>query len=220
MMQTVIPAHWYVVVKIYLIILSLFCSLIGAYYLFGFHFTLNGDALYETVSKYEMVKQRITKGELPLWEPYEGGGVSFMFQGSRDLVSMFLLRWMPAKDYVIVTGFFYICFGLFTMFVFLKELKCSDYASFIGSIIWGFSGFSLTGSADLMQGLLLALIPFGMLCTEKMIIQGKREWVFPFIIATSIQLTTGRWEFVQYSFTIYAVWIIASIWGRNDNLLL
>lgn len=204
--------------KIIIVGIAFFTILIAIYYLFGFKFLFHVDTLLMSYIKLSMFKEGITKNIIPFWNPYEGAGVPLMFMGSMDINSIFLLKWLSIRDYMVILGFLYICLIISFQYLFLKGIRCSDGAAILGSFIWGVNAFFLIYAHEFVYSLIGMFIPIGLL-SIKNIMDRKNNifWIIVFICITAVQFTTGRWALIQYLSLVYSIWIIINCYDHRKG---
>jgi len=173
-----------------------------------------GDITQVYAYYYGLAKDSWDNGEFSFWDPHNYGGMPH-----RDSVHLFypvsLLFLLSFKEWYLN---YYIIFHILVaglgMFGFLRVLGFEKQSSFVGSLVFMFSGNLVSRIAGhIPQMTVYSLLPLGFLFLE-LIVQKKR-WLFgiPLTFVLSLQILTGHFQYVFYSFFglgLYAIYRLAS----------
>lgn len=100
------------------------------------------DAVEDTYPQRNFTVDQLLKGKIPLWNPYIFSGTPHLAHPFNSLFSPFILLFLflPMPFAYGIATVLALLLGCFFMALFLKELKCSSFASTCGAILFGFSG--------------------------------------------------------------------------------
>jgi hypothetical protein len=183
-----------------------------------------------------LVIEQEKRGELPLWNPYSMAGTplaaSLQSAAFYPLnFSFFVMPFPMAWSLLIMLQ--PLLAGCF-LYLYLKNLKLSPFAAFLGSVVFAFCGFSI---AWLEWGTLIHIVlwlPLILLAIDKIFSQihskenakfnykKAKFWPLIFVFSLSASLLAGHFQFFFYAFLIVLFYFFAKWWqqGRSYNFLL
>ena len=193
------------------ILLGTFFLFLFAYKVHGFNFLWNSDTAYFTFHKLSIIKKILSDPDaLLLHNRFEGAGVPLFHAGSVDPMAFILLRWMEVLDFQITLAFFYVSLSSVSIYLLLKKINCSTYASLVGSLAWALNAFNLNYANEHVYGVFHVVVPFSLLVITHLSRKNANVffWFPLFVMTSGLILLTGRWALVQYSFAFYVLWSI------------
>lgn len=158
----------------------------------------------------QLISDSFKNGYFPLWNIYSYSGYPLLanFQSGAFNIfnSLFIIFGM-------VNGWslFMICgilFSVVSMFFYLKIIKKNNFASIIGSIIYGFSGFSILWMPYANADYSLAILPLILLLIEKFIKTSKIFFLFLISPCLFFLVAAGHLQILFYgSFLIFCYFL-------------
>lgn len=142
--------------------------------------------------------ERMSQGEIPLWNPYNNGGLPFIadtqsavFYPPRLLtiaIASFSGRW--SYHALELEAIFHVLALSLLMYLFLRRLTKSVWGAFAGAIIAAYGGF-ISGYPPLQLALLEASIwlPLGALCILEATRHSKLKWAWIIFAGFSLGLS-------------------------------
>jgi len=205
-------------INIELIILAGFSLSLLGYVLFDFHYAFNHDTLRFTYTGYSAMKEQLTNGIWPFWNPYDGLGMPLFFGGSRDLLLVPLLCFFSTKSFIVLAGFCYLFAGVYFMHKFLETVELPMSSGLVAATIWGFNAFSLWHLHELYFQVVLIFVPLNLLFIHRIHTNRNRlsSWLFLLLI-NILQLQTGRWDCYEHSTLIALLYIIVVCSSEREN---
>lgn len=139
------------------------------------------DAVFWFFPAYKFAAEQIRSGALPLWNPYQYGGLPFFAEWqSGTLDPLNWLYWLSATSRTLTLSLeLSFVVGLLAMFSYARSIKLSRRASIVAAIVFALSGF-LVGRT-LYPGFvrIVALMPLVLCFTERLRQRGHwRDFVF------------------------------------------
>jgi len=129
------------------------------------------DQLRLYFPNYSLIFEQLRNFELPLWNPY-------IFAGNLNVASLQSAVFYPLNIFGLVlplAQFWHLMritpmiFGSFFMFLYLRNLKLSNVASFFGALAFGFSPFVLSwGEEQIITPHAVIWLPLILLCIDKL----------------------------------------------------
>ncbi len=120
---------------------------------------LMGDPSVEIVPWLLFDREMVRHGQLPLWNPYNGGGVPHLAKYSSAVFSPFTVPFyvLPIRLALLVAPFLKLfCLGFFT-FLFLREIEVSLGPALVGAVAFQFSGMNVVWLSGPQTGALISL---------------------------------------------------------------
>lgn len=130
------------------------------------------DTTFSYNSFYMFNRESLWSGRLPLWNPYNSGGVPQLANYQAAVFSIFTIPYyfLPFKLGLLLTAFMKL-FGLgFFTFLFLKQLKLHQLAALIGATGFMFGGFQIVWLQYTVTGVVITL-PAGLYFAERILSQ-------------------------------------------------
>lgn len=142
--------------------------------------------------------ERMSQGEIPLWNPYNNGGLPFIadtqsavFYPPR-LLTIALASFSGGWSYhaLELEAIFHVLALSFLMYLFLRRLTHSAWGSFVGAIIASYGGF-ISGYPPLQLALLEASIwlLLGAVCILEATRNSKIKWIWIIFAGFSLGLS-------------------------------
>lgn len=128
------------------------------------------DTVFSYNSFYMFNRESLWSGQLPLWNPYNSGGVPHLANLQSAVFSIFTLPnyFLPFKLGLLATAFMKL-FGLgFFTFLFLKQLKLHQLAALVGAAGFMFGGFQVVWLQYTVTGVVITL-PAGLYFAERIL---------------------------------------------------
>jgi len=194
----------------------IFCSALMAcvviYKVFGFHYAFNRDTWYYTYTKYNLIQEQIKYGSFPFWNKYSALGSPLLMSGSIDLIFLPLLYLLSVMDYMVISGFICLLAGIYFMYKYLQSEHFAPILALTGAVVWNFNGLLLWHLHELVINLAFMLTPVILILIKNMSsnIYPAFSWLL-LVAANSIQLSTGRWDCVEYSALVGLVYIFIMV---------
>ncbi len=164
--------------------------------------------------------ESLKKGQIPLWNPYSFSGTPHLanFQSGSfyPLNFLFALPFSVGWTFLIMSQ--PILAGLFT-FWYLRNLKLSNEASFLGAVVFSFGGFSiawLEWGNIVSAGLWLPLI---LLSIDK-IFKEKKTFIWPLILlfSTVASFFAGHLQIFFYTLIASAAYLLFRSFQEGKKL--
>ena len=158
---------------------------------------------------YELLRNAISKGELPLWNPYQGFGTPHLANGQSALFypptwSVVILGYQVGLTVLAASKLFLL--GFFT-YLFLREIKLCHGASLFGGVAFAFAGFNVDWLYWPLPAVVAAL-PLLCLGIERAVNNPQRLAGFLLIIfAVALGVVAGHPE------TFAHVLFVGVLWG-------
>ncbi|NOG84102.1 MAG: YfhO family protein [Planctomycetes bacterium] len=179
------------------------------YVVFDFHFLFFNDAMNFMFPRLVFIKEQLSKGTLPFWDPNMGFGITLFPAVPIATLENSLLLLFSVKDTLVFTGILHIFLGMSFFFLMARSLCLSSYASILGGIIWCFNGYhtffihdqSIFGAAIFLPLIIYSFIKFSH--------QGKVSiWLVVSSLAFSLQALYGRPSDHVYNFVPCFLFIV------------
>ena len=179
------------------------------------HNMLLSDLVLENLEWKTFIRDSLSRGEIPLWNPHLFAGVPFLAAGQHSALYPFSLIYyvLPLER---AYGWFTVSqlwlAGAF-MFAFLRGLGIRRAGAAIGAIAYQLSGFFLASVVFQMIIAAAAWLPFLLLMVE-FTIQRRRlrgqpamlPWVALGALGLGMTMLAGHVEFVYYSLLVMGFW--------------
>lgn len=178
-----------------------------------------GTPTFEIFPINKTVKNIYKKGNLPLWDPYQGCGTPLAAQYSSRafFVYQVLENMFPywTWDYFMLARL--VIAGFFTYF-FLKSLGTSIFTSFLGGVFYMLSG-SMIWFVNLEQFANVAMtVPIVLFCFERMIKYRTSASLALSSIAIALMLLAGQPEIAIYVFLLVTAYCFFRIFMLRKQL--
>ena len=167
---------------------------------------------------YKVTLDAIKVLKVPLWNPYAFSGHPHLadFQTAvfypLNIFGLFLsqiafwhlLRITPA------------IFGAFFTFLYLRNLKLSNIASFFGGLVFGFSPFIITwGEEVVMSPHSIIFLPLSLLAIDRLLSKFSRRYFFLLTLSVSFSLFAGYLQTTIYSLIFLSAYSVFRIWSNK-----
>lgn len=167
----------------------------------------------------EYAVKSLSKGELPLWNPYNFSGTPFLanFQGGTFYPFNFLFLVLPILAawtiYIIIQPFLAM---LFT-YLLLREFKLSRNSSLFGGIVFAFSSFMTVWLeyGNLVHSFLW--LPLVLLLIEKYLSKPKTSLIFLLIISLTLSILAGYVQLAIYVFCFSFIFLLFRIFSNGQQ---
>ena len=129
---------------------------------------LMGDPSVEIVPWLMLDRESVRRGHLPLWNPYNGGGVPLLAKYTSAPFSPFTIPFyvFPIRFALLLSAFLKLfCLGLFT-YLFLREIALARAPALVGATAFQFSGMNILWLFAPQAGGIVAL-PAGFFFVER-----------------------------------------------------
>ena len=150
------------------------------------------------------------EGKLPLWNPYNAGGVPHLGQGLYGVFYPFhaLYRWFePERVYGLLAALHHLLAALFT-YLYLRGIGARPIGAAFGGLAFGFSTCLLARTHYYQYLETFAWMPLGLLLVERWFRKRSRTALFTLAPLTALVLLSG-WPQTAV-FTIYT-WILLAL---------
>lgn len=158
--------------------------------------------------------------QLPLWNPYS-------FMGGPLLANWQSAPFYPLNVLMLIFGNV-LGYGLMVaaqplmamifMILYLRELKLSKTATFIGVVSFAFGGFMMTYLTYSTTGQILSMVPLGLYLIEKYFSGGKRRYLLALVAGEFFIFTGGFFQPAFYAMLIISVYGVVSCIKRTKKL--
>lgn len=159
--------------------------------------------------------EELKSGILPLWSPYSFSGAPLaanIQSGSWNPLNFLFLIFPFSLSWTILI----ICqpvLAMIFMFLFLRHLKIPVLSSVFGSIIWGFSGFSIAWLTWGTIGHVALWLPLLLYITDCIVNEKRLQkliiWLLLFVVINFVSLSGGHAQTSLYVIGlagVYGVW--------------
>ena len=159
-------------------------------------------------------RMAITHGEWPLWNPYVAAGdilaASAQPTPYEPLFLVSLLLPMPASLTFLASMTFFL--GILLMFLFLRELGCSEWAALAGATGWTFCMF-LVFFLDWVIGPTSVWFPLVLLGVRRIVRAPGLNPMSILTVAFSMMLLNGHPESALHIVAVGLLWALAELWN-------
>lgn len=184
---------------------------------FGFDRVHNGilsDVFTLNIPWKYAARLAITHGEWPLWNPYVAAGdilaASAQPTPYEPIFLISLLLPMPASLTFLASMTFFL--GLLLMFLFLRELGCSEWAALAGATGWTFCMF-LVFYLDWVIGPTSVWFPLVLLGVRRIVRTPGLNPMGILTVAFSMMLLNGHPESALHIVAVGLLWALAELWN-------
>lgn len=178
------------------------------------------DPVRQTFVWKELSLEMLSKGQLPLWNPYEMSGKPLLANIQSGafyplniifLIPPFYLGW---SLFILLE----MLLGGFLMYLYLKNLKLSVPAICIGTLAWIFSGFFI---AWMEWGNVLHVaiwLPLLLLAKDKIVEKTTRSWVAILIVGETCALLAGHLQTWFYMTLFIDAYLLINLVSKKKIL--
>lgn len=184
--------------------------------------SLISDPLFQFEPWRKYAKERIGKGEFPLWNNLNSKGTPF-FANPQTAVLFplnFIYYLFPIKSSLFLIHILKLfLIGLFAFF-YLRSLRCTFFVSLLGGIITSFLGFSIVWLQWPHTNVFL-FFPLLLFLTEK--IRQKNadyRWYLLIGVCYFLAILGGHPETLFHIVIIHTMYTIYRLWGNVKNIVL
>lgn len=162
-------------------------------------------------------------GNFPLWNPYSFSGTPLLANYQSAVLSplnilYFILPFVDAWSIIILIQ--PLLASIF-MYMFLRSIKRSEYASVIGAISFGFCGFITSWLMYGTLGFAILFLPIALFAIEKF--NETKKWQYSLVLSLTIPLSffSGHFQTSLYFLIFVGIYILFKfLTDRKTNLLL
>ncbi len=190
---------------------------------------LISDLILQNYQWKHFIREQLSQGELPLWNPHQFGGIPFLAAAQNSalypLSIVYYIMDLPAA------------FGWFTvlnlwlagslMYAFLRGLGVGRAGAMLGAVVYQFNGFFIASIAHQMITGAVTWLPLLLLMVEFTIRQQKllgRRAVIPWValgaLALMLNILAGHIEITIYTLLMAAFYaglrLLWSLWQERD----
>lgn len=167
-----------------------------------------------TYAEKSLVAAGLRRGELPLWNPYNGLGVPLLADGQSQPLAPFFLPFLafPNPWIYSICLVMQLLFGGLGMDRFLKALGVGSLARFAGAVLFAFSPFALKYMA--FNNVWAAMwLPWLFFCAERMALSGRGFWT----MGGAVALTAASGHPEEAFMGAVAAWLyyLVRAWGMG-----
>jgi hypothetical protein len=164
-------------------------------------------------------------GRIPFWNPYNFSGNIHMQNFQSGIfnplnVVFFILPFTTAWSFFIL---FQPLLASFFMYVFLKDLRLSNWGSAIGAVAFAFSSYMTVWMEYGNIATTLLWLPLLLFLVQRFILQRKVRYYFWFVISTSLMMLAGYIQgafYVYLTVSIYALYLLFQEKKRSVGFLM
>ncbi|NWJ94478.1 MAG: YfhO family protein [Chloroflexi bacterium] len=167
--------------------------------------------------------QRLTKGEIPLWNPYNGNGIPLLASIQVGVFSPFSLPvyLFGMKDGWLLSQYLkFLVIGLFT-YGFLKALKINHWIAIACSIAFMYNGYMVIWHVGPHGGSLVTL-PAGMFFVERAMqarsTRGQALHMAGLALALAVGIYAGHPETFFFATLVVSVYILFRVWIFSSEI--
>ncbi|MBF0283477.1 MAG: YfhO family protein [Magnetococcales bacterium] len=131
-------------------------------------FSLTNDNYRFLIPKLHAIAYALQHGEIPFWNPFEGGGGELWAVSSFPALESWLTLLLPPEDVAILVGTFHTFLAMTFFYLFAREERLSAAAATLGAVVWAYSGYHLWYLYDLSLTATTLWIPFLLLIFLKL----------------------------------------------------
>src|SRR3989344_9668467 len=160
-------------------------------------------------------------GSIPLWNPYGFSGTPLLANYQSAALSPLNILYfiLPFIDAWSISVLLQPLLASLFMFIFLKSINRSDFASIIGAIAFGFCGFITSWIMYGTLGFAILFLPLALLAIEKF--YQTKKWQYNALLAISIQLSLFSGHFqtsLYFLIFIFAYILFKFVTAKNKKL--
>ncbi len=174
------------------------------------------DLITQYLPWYELTRQHLRQFTLPHWVPnLYTTGYPLLAEGETGVLSPInaLILFVFSFPYAITLLYFsYAAIALTGMYTFLRRQGLSLLSSFLGGLVFTFSGFMVSRYFQASIIFTAALLPWGMLAIK------QQSWWLPFVIY--LQLTAGHLQMTLISIVAYITYALTLFHLRKTILFI
>lgn len=182
-----------------------------------------GDVLLINIPWHSLYRQALLSGEVPFWNPYNGGGAAFMANHMSAVFypfSMFFL--LPSVETAfLLFGIFHKFTTGFGMYCLLRQLRLSRPASLTGAAAWMFSGILTVWISWPAIIASLTWLPWAFLFVERILAGGRGRELVGLAVSVALIFLGGHVQFTYYSYlgvgfyTVFRVLTAGRPWSQR-----
>lgn len=187
------------------ILYSIALFLLYAQYYFNDRFPMSGDAV-TTITELEFGKRVIASGEWPIWNKWLAAGIP----DSKSLSPIVLFYFLPIKQMVYVIYIGFLALGATFAYLYLRELKCSAWSSFVVSLCYLFS-IHLGGYRKSHVYIILAvsLLPIILYFVERYFTTRRLSYLLASSAFMAMQFYIGALQYAVYTDLFLLAYLLA-----------
>ena len=172
-----------------------------------------GDAYYAMYPWHSYLGQRLSKGDIPLWDPHRFAGTPFAADIAMGV--WYPPNWLFALGHTLhVLTFISVASSLaalLLMFWFLRVLRLHPYAAALGAVTFAFSAFLVKWATNdtVLASVVWLALPLGGLELAR---QGQR-WRGTVLTAFGLALVVlgGHAQLALYVWMVTAIWVVIGL---------
>lgn len=178
------------------------------------------DAYYYLLPAKEFIVKSILHGEMPFWNPYVLCGTPFL--ADIEMGIFYPLNWiyliMDSGTALNINLLLHLTFIGFFTFLYLRQLGCSNFASFFGGTAFMFSGFMVGHRVHVNLIQAAAWMPLIMLIIERIIEDNriKLKDILYGCLILSLQIFAGSPQISFYTL-IFVICRLSFVWGQSRH---
>lgn len=147
---------------------------------------------------------RLANGEIPLWNPYQSGGIPFL---ATYMVGVFyplnfLYLFCPTHLAMGYTTILHIFLGGVFMYLYGRSIKLSTRAAIIAAVSFMFSGWVLETMWRTPEINTCVWIPLVFFCLEMLLQKRKYTWIIALSVTLAMQILAGLMQMVVHTLYI------------------
>lgn len=184
-----------------------------------------GDALNEFFPLRYFYKYEFLKNGLSLWIPYFFLGLPYIgiLQSGVFYPLNFIYFILPLPYAFNISQLLHFSLASFFLYIYLKKIGLKDYPSFLGGLIFGFSGFLMAHKGHISIVNSAIWFPLILYFFEKLKENIKIKWSITLGLLMGIQIFAGHFQTFFYSslfFVAYIFFIFFNLKEKRNKFLL
>ncbi len=176
------------------------------------------DVLSQLYPWRHLAMESFKNWQFPLWNPYLFSGTPLLanFQSAAFSPLNILFLILPFNIAWSFSVLFQPLLAMIFMFLFLRELKISQWGSLVGSIAFAFSGFLVTWMAYGTLSLTVAWLPLLLLSIEKSFKNPRIRFLSLLSITTAFAILSGHFQMSIYVVLTGLFYILFKFWQARN----
>lgn len=166
-----------------------------------------------------LVIDSFKNGNFPLWNPYAFSGTPLLANYQSGVLSPINVLYFifPFVDAWSISILLQPLLASLFMFIFLKSINRSDFASIIGALAFGFCGFITSWMMYGTLGFAILFLPLSLFAIEKF--YKTKKWHYSLILTVSIPLSlfSGHFQTSLYLLIFVSIYILFKHITQREN---
>ncbi len=168
-----------------------------------------------------LVIDSFKSGNFPLWNPYAFSGTPLLANYQSAVLSPLNLLYfiLPFVDAWSISIILQPLLASLFMFIFLKSIHRSDFASIIGALAFGFCGFITSWIMYGTLGFAILFLPLALFAIEKFYQTRKWQYKILFVASIPLSLFSGHFQTSLYFLIFIFIYILFKFATQKNKKL-